>query len=105
MNWKERLDNFWMGLIIGVLFPAIVFFFYWMFFQSQLNFPRGFLRYLLKGQMLSNVIKLCGLGNLLLFYLSLNQKMDKFSKGIIVSVVLYVALVAYITFYLEPQIL
>ena len=105
MTWKERLDNLWKGLVVGVLFPAILFFFYWMFFQHQLNFPRGFLRYLIHGQMLSNVIKLCGLGNLLLFYLSLNQKMDKFSKGIIVSVLLYVLLVAYITFYMEPELL
>jgi hypothetical protein len=50
---------------------------------------------------LSNVIKLCGLGNLVLFYLGLNKKMDRFSKGIIASVIVYVALVAYVTYTFE----
>ncbi|MBI2720561.1 MAG: hypothetical protein HYX39_00145 [Bacteroidetes bacterium] len=105
MTRIEKLDNFWIGLLIGIIFPMIAFFFYWMFFHSQLNFPRGFMRYLLKGYLLSNVIKMCGLGNLLLFYFGLTKKIDKFSKGIIVSVLIYVALVAYVTYYLEPDIL
>lgn len=104
MNWTERLDNFWKGLLIGVLFPFFLFFLYWLFFHSQLNFPRGFLRYLMGGQLLSNIIKICGIGNLLLFYLGINKKMDRFAKGIILSVVLYVALVAYVTYYLESDI-
>ena len=105
MNWIERLDNFWKGLLIGILFPMVMFFLYWLFFHSQLSFPRGFLRYLIGGQLLSNIIKICGLGNLLLFYFGLNKKIDNFSKGIILSVVLYVGLVAYVTYYLEPELL
>lgn len=105
MNWLQKLDGFWQGLIIGLLFPFLMFFFYWMFFHHQLNFPRGFYRYLVNGHLLSNVIKVCGLGNLLLFYLGLTKKMDKFSKGIIVSVIAYVGLVAYVTYYMEPDII
>jgi hypothetical protein len=105
MNWIEKLDNFWTGLLIGMLFPAIMFFFYWMFFHHQLSFPRGFLRYLMGGHLLSNVIKICGLGNLLIFYFGLTKKIDKFSRGIIVSVLFYVALVAYVTYFMEPEIL
>lgn len=101
MNWLKRIDNFWIGLLIGFFFPVIMFFLYWLFFHSYLNFPRGFYRYLIGGQLLSNVIKICGLGNLLLFYFGLNKKTDKFSKGIIVSLLFYVALVAYVTYYLE----
>lgn len=104
MNWIERLDTFWKGLVIGILFPAFVFFLYWLFFHSQMNFPRGFLRYLIGGQMLSNVIKICGIGNLLLFYFGLNKKIDRFSKGIIVSVLLYVGLVAYVTYFMESTV-
>lgn len=105
MNWIERLDKFWKGLVIGIVFPMIMFSLYWLFFHSQLSFPRGFIRYLQGGYLLSNVIKICGLGNLLLFYFGLNKKIDKFSKGIITSVVIYVALVAYVTYYLESEII
>jgi hypothetical protein len=101
MNWIERLDSFWKGLVIGLLFPVFVFFCYWLFTESQISFPTRFVVYLIKGHLLSNIIKLCGLGNLLLFYFGLNKKIDKFSKGIITSVVFYVALVAYVTYTLE----
>lgn len=99
-----KIDKWWAGLLIGLLFPVLVFFLYWLFFYSQLSFPMRFIHYLLNGYLLSNVIKLCGLGNLLLFYFALNKKMDKFSKGIILSILLYVALVAYVTYYHEPEL-
>src|SRR5687767_4988957 len=105
MKWRERFDNFWIGLITGLVFPGVLFFFYWLYFQSQLDFPTRFVQYLLMGNMLSNVIKICGLGNLLLFYLGLTNKMDRFSKGIILSVFLYIGLIAYVTYYLEVAII
>ncbi len=101
MNWIERLDYFWKGFVFGLLFPGFVFFCYWLFTASQISFPARFVAYLYRGELLSNVIKLCGLGNLLLFYFGLNKKLDRFSKGIIASVVVYVALVAYIMYFVE----
>jgi len=101
MNWIERLDSFWKGFIIGLVFPGFLFFMYWLFTESQIGFPVRFVNYLINGQLLSNVIKLCGLGNLLLFYFGLNKKIDNFSKGVITSVIVYVALVGYITYTLE----
>ena len=104
MSMSARINTFWAGLLAGFVFPMVLFFFYWMFFHQQLGFPGRFIMYLRGGDMLSNVIKLCGLGNLLLFYLGLTRKYDSFTKGIIVSVLAYVLLVAYVTYYLEPNI-
>lgn len=104
MNWVQRLDKLWIGIVIGLVFPMIVFFFYWLFFHNYLSFPRGFYRYLVNGVLLSSVIKICGIGNLLLFYFGLNRKIDSFSKGIIFSLFAYVALVAYVTYYMEPEL-
>ena len=55
--------------------------------------------------MLSNLIKICGIGNLLLFYFGISKKLDNFSKGIILSVLIYAALVAYVMYYLEPNVI
>jgi hypothetical protein len=99
-----KIDTWWAGLLIGLIFPLIVFFLYWLFLYNQISFPGRFITYLLNGHLLSNVIKLCGLGNLVLFYFGLNKKCDKFSKGIIISILLYVALVAYVTYYHEPEL-
>ena len=103
-NFWLRLDKFWIGLVVGLLFPVFMFFLYWLFFHHQIAFPVRFVKYLLNGYLLSNVIKICGLGNLLIFYIGLNKKTDKFSKGIIVSVFFYVAMVAYVTYYYEPEL-
>jgi hypothetical protein len=103
MNWIQKLDTFWRGLAIGLFFPVFCFFCYWLFLHSQIDFPRGFIKYLMGGQLLSNVVKLCCLGNLLLFYFGLTKKIDGFTKGIITSVVLYVGLVAYISYFLETD--
>jgi hypothetical protein len=105
MNWLKKLDNTWIGLLTGLLFPFIFFFLYWLFFHHQLGFPYRFVKYLMGGHLLSNVIKICALGNLLLFYGGLTYKVDRFSKGVVFSVIIYVALIAYITYYHEPEII
>jgi hypothetical protein len=105
MNWIKKLDNVWLGLLTGLLFPALMFVLYWAFFHHQISFPDRFVRYLMGGRLLSNVIKICGLGNLLIFYFGLTYKIDKFSKGVVISVVFYVLLIAYVTYYYEPEII
>lgn len=104
MNWIQRLDNFFIGILTGLLFPLFLFFCYWLFFHHNMPFPVRFFHYLMNGYLLSGVVKMCGLGNLLVFYFGLHYKIDKFTKGIIVSVFVYLALIAYITYYLEPDI-
>jgi hypothetical protein len=104
MNWKERLDSFWKGLAIGILFPMFCFFCYWLFMYSYIDFPVRFVKYLMIGQMMSSVIKLCGLGNLLIFYLFLNKQMNAAAKGIITSVLIYAALVFYVMYFHEPSL-
>jgi hypothetical protein len=96
-----RFNTFWAGLVAGILFPAILFFLYWALFHHQISFPGRFIHYLRGGDLLANVIKMCGLANLLLFYVGLNKKMDSFNKGLILSVFLYVLLVAYVIYFLD----
>jgi hypothetical protein len=100
----QRLNKFWIGLVTGLIFPLLVFVLYWLFFHHQIQFPQRFIRFLKVGHMLSNVVKICGLGNLLIFYFGLSKKIDRFSKGVIVSVLFYVLLVAYVTYYHEPTL-
>jgi FlaA1/EpsC-like NDP-sugar epimerase len=103
MNWTQRLNTFFAGLAIGILFPIIIYTLYWLLRYHQINFPVRFTRFLMNGYLLSNVMRMCGLANLILFYFGLNRSMDKFNKGIIVSVVLYLLLIFYVNYYLEPE--
>lgn len=93
----EKLDKKWIGFIVGIFFPALCFFLYWLFLHSQLNFPSGFIRYLRAGQMLQEVAIACIVANLIVFYLLLNKKAYDISKGIIYATFGYVGLVLYIS--------
>src|ERR1051325_61828 len=99
MSWTEKLNGFWKGLAIGIFFPLLCFFCYWLFFHSYMSFPVRFIKYLMFGQMLSSAIKMCALGDLLIFYLFLNKQMNKATKGVIASVLIYVALVFYVMYF------
>ena len=103
MNWLNKLDAFWKGLAIGMLFLMICFFCYWLFMYSYMGFPVRFVKYLMFGQMLSNTIKMCALGNLLIFYFFLNKNLNKATKGVITSVVFYAALVFYVMYFHEES--
>lgn len=105
MNWLYKADNFFIGVLAGILFPGLIYIIYWLLFHHQISFPVRFTNYLLRGFLLSSVIKMCGLGDLILFYFGLTKKMDRFTKGIIASVLLYVGLIAYITYYHESQVI
>ncbi len=101
MSWKEKLDGFWKGFAIGTFFPVFVFFCYWLFMYSYMAFPMRFIKYLIFGDVLSATIKMCALGNLLIFYFFLNAKLNSATKGIIASVFVYLALIIYVMFAIE----
>ena len=101
MSWKEKLDSFWKGFAIGTLFPVFVFFCYWLFIYSYMGFPVRFVKYLIFGNVLSATVKMCALGNLLIFYFFLNSKLNSGTKGIIASVFVYLALIVYTMFFVE----
>jgi hypothetical protein len=100
-----KLNSFWIGILCGLIFPLIMYVGYYAVIGPHTTFPVRFTRYLINGYMLSNVIKICGLGNLLLFYVGIRKNMDSFNKGIIVSILLYIGLIAYVNYQLEPQLM
>jgi len=93
----DKIDKIWVGLIVGLVFPAFCFFCYWLFFHSQLGFPGRFITYLRNGDMLQEVTIACILGNLIVFYLLLNKKAYDISRGMIYATFAYVGLVLFIS--------
>ena len=93
----DKINKFWIGLLFGCIFPAFNFFCYWLFFHSELTFPKRFIKYLQFGNMLQEVAIICVVTNLVVFYISLNKKIFDFGKGLIIACFLYVGLVLYIS--------
>ena len=101
---QPRYNRFWIGLSLGILSPILVLVMYWLFFYAYMSFPVRFITYLLNGNMLANVIKVCVLGNLAWFYWSMKKTWDAASKGVLTSVFLYLLLVLWISYYLETDL-
>ena len=99
--FKINFNSFWTGFIIGILSPVVCFMLYWLFVYSYMSFPGRFITYLITGNMLSNVLKVCTLGNLIWFYLSMKKNGDAASKGILTSVFIYLIMVLWISYALE----
>ncbi len=93
----DKLDKKWVGVIVGILFPAFCFLCYWLFFYSQITFPGRFIKYLQNGEMLQEVAIVCVVTNLLIFYILLNKKAFDLAKGLIFATFMYVLLVLYIS--------
>ncbi|MCX6180888.1 MAG: hypothetical protein NT150_03015 [Bacteroidetes bacterium] len=87
------------GVIIGALFPMLVFpvVVYVFYLDSSKRFAVGFQHYLHKIfqniHNLSNVTSLSVLGNLVVFFLMLRRSNDWGARGVLVSTLFYVVLV------------
>jgi hypothetical protein len=100
----QRADKAYIGFLVGLIVPMLVFVLYWLFFYHKMNFPFRFVKYLMGGYLLSNVTKLCALFNLGVFYLGLKYETNRFNRGIIYSLIVYIAFIAYLTFYFEEDL-
>lgn len=93
----DKLDKKWIGFLFGLFFPAFVFLCYWLFFHSQIDFPIGFIKYLRLGNMLQEIVILCVVANLIVFYLILNKKAYDLARGMMYATFVYVALVLFVS--------
>lgn len=93
----DKLDKKWIGFVLGLIIPAFLFFCYWLFFYSQIGFPKIFINYLRNGDMLQEILIACIGGNLLAFYFILNKKAYDLSKGMIYAAFIYVGIVLYVS--------
>jgi len=75
------------GFIIGLVLPALVFFFFFEATKASLNFDE-FVGFLDTFQVLTSVIALSALINLAVFFLALKRKYDKTAWGIIFATLL-----------------
>lgn len=101
---KLRYNNVWLGLVIGLIFPIVCLFGYWLFVHSShMTFPGNFLRYLRIMEMLGNTLILCTVANMGIFYLLLNSKRNNTAKGIIFGSLVYVAIILYLMLFVETH--
>lgn len=97
INW----NNFWLGIILGLVLPILALFVYWMWSFKYMNFAPQFFRFLLTGRVLSAVLSLCLIPNLGVFFLFLNRERWKTCRGIILTMLIYGFIIVYLKIWVE----
>ncbi len=85
---KNKLDNFAIGTLTGLLVPVIVFFAVYFISESGISFSNyvGNLMYL---QALVKLGSLCVFANSAVFMLFIKMKYDKTARGVLGATILY----------------
>ena len=83
---RSKYNNLPLGLLAGLLTPLIVFVLVWLFSETGDASLEFFYKGLKKGKILTNILSLCTLADLLVFYFFLRQKRYYSARGVILAV-------------------
>lgn len=93
MKWKDlraRLNNFFIGFLVGTLLPIITMWvYYWMKFSYRFGFIE-FFKEINKRNVMSQVLFICLIPVAALFFLTVWNKMEKFARGVLGITFIYV---------------
>jgi len=81
-------DNTYVGLITGLIFPIIVFCIYYLVKFSDVEFGK-YLNSLHQYRLLFKIMSLCVLADLPVFYLFIQFKLYRSSRGMVMACFLY----------------
>ncbi|MDA3928818.1 MAG: hypothetical protein PF541_07640 [Prolixibacteraceae bacterium] len=91
MKKKKRspfFDKQWLGFIMGLLFPLLIFYLYYLSKFADLEFF-DYLRSVHEYKLLFKTMSLCVLSNLPMFYLLLQFKYYKGTRGVVMACFIY----------------
>lgn len=93
MKKLPALDKTYIGLILGMIVPLIVFFIYFLSRHGDVEFSR-YLGMLHKYGLLFRVLSLCVLVDLPVFFIFIQFKFWRGARGVVMSVFFYAFAVA-----------
>jgi len=84
-----KKDNFWLGILLGLIAPVIGFFIFKLVKYSRFSLKEMYQWMMLNHNLITAYISVSLFANALLFTLYVNAKIDKTAKGIFVVTVIY----------------
>ncbi len=98
METIKKYDHIWVGLILGITGPFIGFWLYYLLQFSELKFTT-FIHFVVTHQNLqAPILGMSLLLNAFLFFGMLKLNMEKVSRGILISMFIYVPLMLFLKF-------
>jgi hypothetical protein len=93
---QKRLDNLFVGIVLGLIMPVVMLFFYYIFtYRYQTSFS-GFVAYFSRLNIIVASLSLsCYAANLPLFFLFIWREHYKAGRGVLFATILYTLWVVY----------
>ncbi len=92
---RSKIDNLKLGLILGILAPALTILVVYLIQFSEYDF-RELIDFLVSTRAFTKIISLCVIPNLALFFIFLNKNYYYSARGILVATIVF-ALFVFIT--------
>jgi hypothetical protein len=89
------IDNLKLGLLLGILAPAITMLVIYLVQFTEYNFTE-LINVLISKRVFTKIVSLCAIPNLALFFLFLNKNYFRAARGVLLATVLF-ALFVFIT--------
>ncbi|OFX31103.1 MAG: hypothetical protein A2X08_18140 [Bacteroidetes bacterium GWA2_32_17] len=92
MTSASKYNKLIIGLSLGIIAPAITLLIF-TFFKSQSTNVVHYLKFVIRMSLMSNVLSLCALPNLAIFYFFINKEYYYSTRGVILATIIWGALV------------
>ncbi|MEA2042565.1 MAG: hypothetical protein U9N85_08445 [Bacteroidota bacterium] len=93
---RSKYNNVQLGVILGLLLPAVTFLLVWIY-RTSAGIPiENYINSHKEADILTKLVSLCVIPNLLLFYAFLRKNRYRSVRGVIISVFLIILWVVYI---------
>ncbi len=89
---NRKVDKLWVGLLLGVLLPLVVLFFFYLSSYAYLTVPM-FLRKMVFQSILFKLLSLCAIVNLGTFFFFYQTKNDRAARGVIFATLIFAFIV------------
>jgi hypothetical protein len=94
---KKRFDNLYLGLAIGMLFPVLAYFVYYLY-DFRFMSLKEFIGHQTYNSLLLDNFKRCLIANLAPFFGFIYTERMKSARGVLFSMFIYGAMLAYFVF-------
>jgi len=92
---KSKIDNLNLGLLLGILAPALTMLVIYLVQFTEYNF-KDLIDQLISKRVFTKIVSLCVIPNLALFFLFLNKNYFRSARGVLFATILF-ALFVFIT--------
>ncbi len=92
MTSKSKYNKLLIGLLSGIIIPVITLLIFTFIKSESINVIH-YLKFVVRMSLMSNILSLCALPNLAIFYLFINKEFYYSARGVILATIIWGALV------------